>query len=96
MTEQTQETNKTALKTLPKTHYVVTAGLCGYLPNYLGSCESYDDAVNDLADLHEMTDEQIAELREFGYVDLDLHEQGNEYAEITSCDCDNPDDHNAF
>ena len=77
-----------------KTHFIGMAGLHGYLPNYCGSFDNYNDAVNDLADLHELGKRRKAELKKNGYIELNIHKDGNEYAEIEECNCDDPECHN--
>ena len=75
-------------------HYIAMAGLKGYLPNV---CQSFEDrlsAVTFLHDIHNLPYRKITELKREGYIDLDLHRYGNEYCEITECDCDNPEIHN--
>lgn len=52
------------------------------MPNYSELCGSLEQAVLDLAALHELTQDQIFTLRQDRYVKLDLREQGNEYCEI--------------
>ena len=37
---------------------------------------------------------RTADLRRDGYLELNLHRDGNEYAEITECECDAPEQHN--
>ena len=67
-----------------KKQYVAMAGLKGYLPNYSDIFDSKEEAVDALLDLHEIDHcSQVAdELTEFGYSDLNLEVNGNEYAEI--------------
>ena len=68
------------------THYIAMAGLHGYMPQYCASCETYADAVETLAEVHDLGRRRRLE--------LNLRRDGNEYCEITECDCDNPDVHN--
>lgn len=82
------------IKRIERTHYVAMAGLRGCLPN---ACSVHPDifgAVDTLVDLCDRTPkakvELEDELRLYRYADLDLHEDGNEYAEITECDCETP------
>ncbi len=75
-------------------HHIGTAGLHGYLPNYCGSYESYEDAVGGLADIHELGRDRTRSLRRDAYLELNLQRDGNEYCEIVSCDCDDADVHN--
>lgn len=72
------------------THYIGMAGLHGCLPQTCNSYETYQDAVDSLASLHELGRARHQELERDGYLELNL----NEYCEITECDCDTPNDHN--
>ena len=76
-------------------HFIAMAGLHGYLPQ---TCEVFGnkgDAVNYLVELHELPPfgRKAKELRKDSYTELDLHKDGNEYAEITVCECDHPEIH---
>lgn len=75
------------------THYIAMAGMHGCSPNYCTSHESYTDAVEDLAALHELGRRRIQALRRDGSIELNIQRDGNEYAEIIECECDNPSDH---
>ncbi len=77
-----------------KRHYIAMAGLHGYLPNYCASHETYDDAVEDLATTHDLGQRRRRELKREGYLELNLKRDGNEYAEISECDCSDPACHN--
>jgi len=77
-----------------KTHYIAMAGLHGYMPNMCESHETYEGAVDSLASLHDLGKNRRAELKRNGYIELNLHRDGNEYAEITECDCGDPESHN--
>ena len=77
------------------THYIATAGLHGCLPNYCASHDDYESAVDDLASLHELGKTRTATLRRTGSLELNIHRDGNEYCEITECDCADPDCHNS-
>ena len=66
-------------------HWIAGAGLHGYLFNTCQSYRTYADAVESMADLHELGRHRRAELR---------RNRGNEYIEITPCDCDTPEVHN--
>jgi hypothetical protein len=80
---------------MEKKHWIAMAGLHGCMPNYCGVHESYENAVGDLAALHELGKGRTRELKKNGYLELNIHRDGNEYCEITECDCDNPEEHNA-
>jgi len=62
--------------------FVAMAGLHGYLPNYAQEHDSHESAVDDLAMLHELTQEQIEELRKDSILELNLEIHGNAYCEI--------------
>jgi hypothetical protein len=46
-----------------------------------------------LASIHELGRDRRRELARDGYIELNLHRDGNEYAEIVECDCDDPEQH---
>ena len=75
------------------THYIAMAGLSGYLPNLCESHESYESAVGSLVSTHELGRKRAAILKRNGYIDLNISRDGNEYAEITDCECDTPEVH---
>lgn len=75
-------------------HFIAMAGLHGYMPNYLCCHASYENAVYDLAQLHELGKNRTRELDRDGCLELNLRKDGNEYCEIVECDCDHPEDHN--
>ncbi len=77
-----------------KTHYIGGAGLHGCLYQTCGVYENYEDAVEGLASIHELGKNRKAQLKKDGYLELNLKRDGNEYCEITECNCDNPEDHN--
>ncbi len=74
-------------------HFIGMAGLHGYLPQTCDVYDTYDDAVDSLADLHELGKRRRAELRRDGFLELNIRRDGNEYCEITECDCDDPECH---
>jgi len=76
-----------------KTHYIGMAGLHGCLPQKCEVYESYNDAVESLASIHELGKGRTRELKKNGYLELNLHRDGNEYCEIEECDCDTPEIH---
>ena len=76
------------------THYIGMAGLHGSLPQFCSSYDRKDDAVSDLASLHELGRTRTSQLKKHLYLELNLRRDGNEYCEITECDCSNPEDHN--
>lgn len=77
-----------------KTHYIAMAGIHGCLPAYCASHETYDSAVESLAEIHELSGNKTRILRRDGYIELSMAKHGNEYAEITECTCDDPESHN--
>ena len=75
-------------------HFIGMAGLHGYLPQTCSSYDTYADAVDSMADTHELGKNRRSQLKRDGYLELNLHRDGNEYIEITECECDTPEDHN--
>jgi len=70
-------------------------GLHGYLPQFCYSAESIDDCIDIANNIHDdLFQYQIKDLRKYQYTELNLRKQGNEYIEITQCDCDKPEQHN--
>jgi hypothetical protein len=68
-------------------HFIGMAGLAGYLPNFAEAYETREDATWSLLSIHEL-DEKSPKGRDLvadGYVSLDIHEDGNEYAEVIEC-----------
>ncbi len=76
-----------------KTHYIAMAGLHGCLPNCCEVYEDYESAVDSMASLHELGKNRKRELKRNGYLELNIHRDGNEYVEIETCDCGNPEEH---
>ena len=74
-------------------HYIGCAGLHECMSAYCASYENYADAVADLAQLHELGKGRTRELAKNGYLELNLHKDGNEYCEIIECNCKSPEDH---
>ena len=74
-------------------HYIGQAGLHGCMPNYSDVFETYEDAVESLAQVHELGRNRKRELKRNGYIELNLRRDGNEYAEVTECECDEPEVH---
>ena len=66
-------------------HYILTAGLRGYMPNYLSVHHNAKDASKTAHDVLEIGENKCRELRVFGYTPLNMRYHGNEYAEITAC-----------
>ncbi len=75
-------------------HFVAMAGLSGgYLPNYIAAHKTRRDAVDDLVQFHDMGHRRADTLRRKGYVSLSLARDGNEYAEVVVCECDDVSAH---
>lgn len=72
------------------THYIAMAGLHGYSPNYVSSCDTYSAAVDSLVQLHELGRRRAAILKRDSYLELRLRRDGNEYCEVMECDCADP------
>lgn len=82
-----------------KKHYIAMAGLHGCMPNYCASFETKRAAIESLIELHDLArfGRVYRELRSsVGYAELDLAKDGNEYAEIVVCECDDPEQHNDY
>jgi len=75
------------------THYIAMAGLHGYLPQLVELCETREEAVDALAQVHELGRDRRRALKRNGYLELNLRRDGNEYAEIEECDCADPSIH---
>lgn len=84
MAETTETTEKTV------TVWVAMAGIRGCIPLFCEWYDSKEDAEDGLAMVHEFDDSGINHsrrlrrtLRRDGYVDLDIHKHGNEYAQVS-------------
>ena len=75
-------------------HYIGMAGLHGCLPQTCARYESAQDAAQGLANIHDLGRNRRRALARDMYLELNLHRDGNEYAEIVECDCSDPDCHN--
>jgi len=74
-------------------HFVAMAGLHGCLPNYCDYYETYNNAVEGLAQIHELGRDRTRILKRDSYLELNIRRDGNEYCEIVNCDCDIPELH---
>lgn len=77
-----------------KPHYIALGGLHGCLPSH---CEVYDseqDAVSAMVDMYELGKKRSKVLARDLSLELNSKRDGNEYIEITECDCDTPEVHN--
>jgi hypothetical protein len=75
-------------------HFIGLAGMAGgYLPNTCSVYESRREAAESLAALHERGKVWANHLARDGYAAL-RKSDGNDYAEIVECGCDNPESHN--
>ena len=74
-------------------HYILTAGLRGYMPNFLSVHHNINDASETARDVLKIGENKCRELRRYGVALLNRRYHGNEYAEITACDCDSTRDH---
>jgi len=74
-------------------HYIGMAGIHGCIPATCDSYESYDSAVESLASLHELGRGRRQALKRDGYLELNMQRDGNEYAEISECECSDPGVH---
>ena len=67
-------------------HYHYGAGLHGYLyQDGPYTAETYDDAVTALVESYDLGRNRAASLARYGYLELNLDRDGNEYCEITDC-----------
>jgi len=76
-----------------ETHYIAMAGLHGCMPNCCEAHDDYESAVESMASLHELGKNRTRELKRDGYLELNIHRDGNEYIEIETCDCPDPTVH---
>ena len=74
-------------------HYIGMAGLHGCLLQYCEVYDTYEEAVNGLSFIHELGRDRRRRLRKDGYLEMNIHRDGNEYCEIAECDCDTPEIH---
>lgn len=75
-----------------KTHYIAMSGIGGCLPSSCDVHETLKEAVESLKQFYELSQRQVKELKKFRIVDL-RKDQGNEYAEIMECKCNEPGEH---
>lgn len=78
---------------MARIHFIAMAGLHGCMPNYCEVFGDYRGAVDSLVELHELGKRRARELRKDGCIELNLNRDGNEYAEVSDCDCASPGDH---
>ena len=78
-----------------RVHYVAMAGLHGCIPQHCEVYKTYNEAVDDLASLHDLGRRRRRSLRRNGYLKLDVCRDGNEYCEIRECDCQEPQAHSS-
>lgn len=82
-------------------HFIAMAGLHGYLPNTCDVYDTYSAACESMIQLHDLQWKRVdpethhflpgaKTLRQNGYLELNLDVDGNEYCEVTECDCDEP------
>jgi len=77
-----------------KVHYIALGGLSGCLPNFCDVCIDKSSAYDYIGLIHDLSASYIRKLAgSDGYIPLNLHKHGNEYAEIIECDCNHPEDH---
>jgi hypothetical protein len=77
---------------MPK-HYIAAGGIHGCMPAFCSSFDEYDDAVNYIVEIHELGKKRKRALKRDGSIELNMRRDGNEYADITECNCDTPQDH---
>lgn len=77
-----------------RAHYVGMAGLHGCLPQTCSVYDTEDEAVDGLAQIHELGRKRTVELRHNLTIKLSIKRDGNEYAEVVECGCEEPEVHN--
>ena len=73
-------------------HYIAMSGMRGYLPDYCHAHHTLEEAVEDLANLFGLDEQDYADLRDGRFLDL-AKGSGVEYCEIEECDCKTPEIH---
>lgn len=71
-------------------HFIAMGGLHGCLPSHCEVYDNYEDAVSGLTDIYELGKRRAELLRKNGGLELNMRRDGNQYVEITECDCDEP------
>lgn len=71
-------------------HFIGMAGLHGCLPQTCDVYATAQDAAEALAQSHGRPKSWARYLAREGFAALDLKRDGNEYAEIIACDCNDP------
>lgn len=71
-------------------HYIGMAGLHGYMPSCCDVYQTKGDAAESLGWIHDLSGRKIKQLRRDMYLELNMEEHGNEYCEISECDCSEP------
>lgn len=74
------------------THYIAMSGSHGCLPDSCNAYETYDTAINELADLFNLGRTRKARLFADRYLELTGND-GADYCSIDSCQCDKPWEH---
>jgi hypothetical protein len=75
-----------------KRHFIAMSGSHGCIPDYCDVFPEYQAAVDSLADMFELGRTRKARLLADRTLELSS-EDGAEYCEIQTCDCDNPGTH---
>lgn len=73
---------QTTTTTTETSTWVGMAGLHGYMPNVCDDYETYEDAVEGMAQLHDLGRDRKRKLKRDGYLELNLERDGNEYISI--------------
>lgn len=68
-------------------HYLAMSGSSGCLPDHLQSCDDWQEAVDDLTGLFELSEQATTMLQVHGILALDPTTDGADYCEIVACDC---------
>jgi hypothetical protein len=75
------------------THFIAMAGLYGCIPQCREAFPEIGQAAMYLAEIHELDEEQTAELEHTMQLELDVFEYGNDYCKIEPCNCHDPKVH---
>jgi hypothetical protein len=74
-------------------HFIACSGLHGCMSSDCEAFPTYKDAVEYLVGMYGLGRKRAKELREDSCLELNLKRDGNEYCEITECDCSTPWEH---
>jgi len=75
------------------THFIAMCGLHNSIPQCCEAFPKVGQAAMYLAAIHELDEEQTAELEHTMYLELDVYQYGNDYCKIELCNCIDPKIH---